>query len=303
MADKIDVYAEITNSIVAQLEKGVSPWSKPWTVDGKSSFAALPVRANGEYYRGVNVLILWSAALQRGYTQPIWMTFNQAKEHGGFVRKGEKATMVVYAGAFTKEVDNGNGETEEQRIPYMKAFYVFNVEQIDGLPEKFFQKKPEPTTAAEKISALAHIEDFFAKTGASVKVGGDRAFYVPSQDYIQMPAMEKFRDEQSYYATQAHETVHWTGAESRLDRTFGKRFGDEAYAAEELVAELGAAFLMADLGLSTEPREDHASYIQSWIRVLKNDKRAVFTMASKAQEAATYINQLVADADSQKIAA
>ena len=181
---------------------------------------------------------------------------------------------------------------EPNAIPFLKAYYVFNAEQIDGLPEQYV---PRPlATLIDASAKIQRAELFFNNVGAIVSHGGDRAFYMPSQDRIQLPLFETFRDAESYYATRAHETIHWSGAEHRLARVYGKRFGDEGYAAEELVAELGAAFLCADLSLSLEPRDDHASYIAGWLRVLKNDNRAIFTASSMAEKAAQYLASLQA---------
>jgi antirestriction protein ArdC len=182
----------------------------------------------------------------------------------------------------------------------MKGYTVFNVEQIDGLPDCFYAKAP---ARAETVQRIARVESFIAATGANVRHGGNRAFYSPASDHVQMPVIEAFRDAESYYATLAHETTHWTRHPSRLDRDFGrKRYGDEGYAMEELVAELGSAFLSADLDLTPEVRDDHAAYIASWIKVLKNDKRAIFSAASHAQRAADFLHGLQNAASSQAAA-
>ena len=295
VAEKVNVRDEVTNAIIAQLEQGVSPWSKPWSAKGGvGGFPAhLPLRHNGQRYRGINVLILWNAMMQRGYHQPRFMTYNQAVALGGNVRKGEKATKVVYSGAFQKEVEK-NGETTEQRIPYMKNFSVFNVEQIDGLAEEYFIQPPVDASEQPVIKGpeeIAHVRDFFAAIGVKVNHGGDRAFFMPSQDRIQMPELKSFNDSVSYYATLAHEHIHWTGTKDRCERKFGARFADQDYAAEELVAELGAAFLCAELGLTLEPRADHAQYLANWLKVLKANNNAIFTAASMAQKACDFINK------------
>lgn len=283
---RADIYQEVTDSIVRQLERGVRPWAKSWQAAGPGF--VLPVRASGERYRGINVLLLWGAAEEKGFSSPHWFTFNQAKEMGASVRKGEKAAKVVYFNRVSREIETDNGEREEVEIPFLKAYAVFNAEQIDGLPDKY-QRKPLPREEAP--SPIPAAEDFFARVGVEIRHGGDRAYCSRATGHIQMPHLADFVDAESYYATLAHETVHWSGHEGRLDREFGKRFGDQAYAAEELVAEIGAAFLAADLGLYVEPREDHASYLDSWLKVLKADKRAIFTAASKAQAAADFIHE------------
>ncbi|BBK42802.1 antirestriction protein [Allostella vacuolata] len=286
---KTDIYTRITDQIVADLEKGVRPWMKPWSGGNTEGRIVRPLRHNGEPYRGINVLMLWSAAIEKCYAAPYWMTFRQAKEMGAHVRKGEQGTLVVYAGAITKvEADDATGEEAEREIPFLKGYTVFNVQQIEGLPERYFPA-PEPTSPA--LPRVERAESFFAATGADIRHGGHRAFYAPGPDFVQMPPFEAFRDADSYYATLAHEVTHWTSHKSRLDRSFGrKRFGDEGYAMEELVAELGAAFLSADLALTPEVREDHAAYIGSWLKVLKGDKRAIFTAASHAQRAADFLH-------------
>jgi antirestriction protein ArdC len=235
--------------------------------------------------------MLWSEAVERGYAAPIWMTFKQAIELGAHVRKGERGSLVVYADRIVKsETDAQTGEETERQIPFMKGYTVFNTEQIEGLPDHYYAKAE---ATLDPLQRIAHAEEFFAATKAEIRHGGNRAYYSIALDYVQMPPFETFRDAESYYATRAHESVHWTRHPSRLDRDFGrKRFGDEGYAVEELVAELGSAFVCADLSLTPEPRADHASYIASWLEVLKNDKRAVFTAASHAQRAADFLNGL-----------
>ncbi|WP_316213891.1 MULTISPECIES: ArdC family protein [unclassified Bradyrhizobium] len=288
---RTDVYQKITDQIVRELEKGVRPWHQPWNVEHAAGRITRPLRGNGISYQGINVLMLWSAAIEKGYTAPIWMTFKQAKELGAHVRKGEEGSLVVYADKIIRsETDAETGEEAERAIPFMKGYTVFNVEQIEGLPAHYYAQPPERT---EPVQRIARADAFFVSTGANLVHGGSRACYVPSIDNIHMPCMDFFRDAESYYATLAHECTHWTWHETRLNRDFGrKRFGDEGYAMEELVAELGAAFLSADLGLTPEVREDHAAYIGSWIKVLKNDKRAIFTAASYAQRAADFLHGL-----------
>jgi antirestriction protein ArdC len=299
---KADIYQRITDQIVSKLEKGVKPWLKPWDAEHGAGRISRPLRGNGIPYKGVNVLMLWSAAMDKGYAAPVWMTFKQALELNANVRKGERGSLVVYADKILRtETDAATGEDSERAIPFMKGYTVFNVEQIDGLPEHFYAK-PVPRT--ETVLRIERAETFFAAIGANVLHGGSRACYMPAIDTIQMPCIDFFRDAESYYATRAHETTHWTRHKSRLDREFGrKRFGDEGYAMEELVAELGSAFLSADLDLTPEVREDHASYIASWIKVLKDDKRAIFTAASHAQRAADFLHGLQTSAAAQADAA
>jgi antirestriction protein ArdC len=288
---RTDVYQRITDQIVCELEKGVRPWLKPWNAEHAAGRITRPLRGNGIPYRGINVLMLWSATMEKGFAAPIWMTFKQALEFKASVRKGEHGSLVVYADKIIRtETDAETGEESAQAIPFLKAYTVFNVEQIDGLPEHYYAK---PQARTDSVQRIAHAEAFFAATGATVRHGGIRAFYSPASDHVQMPPFEAFRDALSYYATLAHEATHWTRHKSRLDRDFGrKRFGDEGYAMEELVAELGSAFLAADLELTPEVRDDHAAYIASWIKVFKDDKRAIFSAASHAQRAADYLHGL-----------
>jgi antirestriction protein ArdC len=288
---KTDVYTRITNTIIAELEQGTRPWLKPWNAEHAAGRITRPLRANGIPYRGINILMLWAEAESKGYAAPIWITFKQALDLGAHVRKGEHGSLVVYASKTTRtETDPETGNETEHDIPFLKGYTVFNVEQVDGLPAQYY------ATAAktlDPVQRIAHAEAFMAATGARVGHGGNKAFYSVSEDRLQMPPFETFSDAESYYATLAHETVHWTRHESRLNRDFGrKRWGDEGYAMEELVAELGSAFLSSDLSLTPEVMPDHASYIASWIKVLKEDKHAIFTAAAHAQRAADFLHDL-----------
>lgn len=254
---KSDVYTRITSQIVAELEKGVRPWMKPWDAAHVAGPVSRPLRGNGVPYGGINVLMLWVAAMERGYAAPIWMTFRQAKELGAHVKKGEKGSLVVYANTYTRTDANEDGEEETREIPFMKGYTVFNVEQIDGLPAHFHARRESRRNPDERI---AHAEGFFASTGATIRHGGNAAYYAPGPDVVQMPDFECFRNAPAFYAVLGHECCHWTRHEKRLNRDFGrKRWGDEGYAMEELVAELGAAFLCADLELTPQVREDRSS--------------------------------------------
>jgi antirestriction protein ArdC len=286
-----DVYSRITGHIVAALEKGVRPWLAPWNAGHIAGRINRPLRANGIPYQGINVIMLWSEAVEKGYSAPIWMTFKQALDLDAHVRKGERGSLVVYASSVTRtETDEDTGEESERDIRFMKGYSVFNVEQVEGLPEHYYGK---PAPRLEVMPRIERAEAFFTAVGADVRHGGGRAYYSISTDHVQMPPFEVFRDAESYYAVLAHELTHWTRHPSRLDRDFGrKRFGDEGYAMEELVAELGSAFVAADLDLTPEVRDDHASYVASWLKVLKNDKRAIFTAASHAQRAADFLGGL-----------
>lgn len=287
---KPDVYSRVTQKILADLEQGVRPWQKPWSGENAGGRILRPRRANGLPYRGINILLLWAAALEAGFASPFWLTFKQADALGAHVRKGEKGSLVVYANTYRKtETDEDTGEEFEMDIPYMKAYTVFNADQVEGLPAHYTSAEPEPPAASE-AERNAALDPFFARTGAVIRHGGNRALYNITADYVQMPPFPAFCDGESYYATLAHEMTHWTRHPSRLNRDLGrKQWGDEGYAKEELVAELGSAFLCAKLGITPEIREDHAAYIGSWLEVLKNDKRFIFSAAAHAQRAVDHL--------------
>jgi antirestriction protein ArdC len=276
-----DISARVTDCVIAQLQSGVRPWLKPWSAEHAGQRIMRPLRANGVPYRGVNVLMLWGTAMEKGFSAPTWMTFKQAQEFTAHVRKGEQGSLVVYASSVTRtETDATSGEEEEWSIPFLKGYTVFNVEQIDGLPTHFYAQ-PEPRL--ETLPRIERAEAFFAATRATIQHGGNQAYYNSATDHVQTPPFESFRDAESYYATLAHESGHWTKHPSRLDRDLGrKRWGDEGYAMEELVAELCAAFLSADLDLTPEVREDHAAYLASWLKVLQSDTRAIFSAVAHA---------------------
>ena len=292
MTDTIrDVYSRITGKIIADLEQGVRPWLKPWHAEHAAGRIMRPLRQSGFSYKGINVVMLWSASVTKGYASPFWLTFKQALELGGHVRKGESGELVVYADRITRTETNDKGEECEREIPFMKGYTVFNAEQCEDLPAHYTAKaEPPALTPMQRIDAA---DRFFAATGATIRHGGTRAFYAEGFDHVQMPPFETFRDAESHAATLAHEITHSTKHEKRLARDFGRaRFGDEGYAKEELVAELGSAFLCADLGITPEVREDHAAYIGHWLKALRDDKRLIFTAAAHAQRAADYLHGL-----------
>jgi antirestriction protein ArdC len=290
-AMKTDVYERVTAAIVAALETGVTPWHQPWNVEHAAGRITRPLRGNGVPYRGINVLMLWGEAVARGFTAPIWMTFKQAQELGAHVRKGERGSLVVYASTLTRtEEDTDTGQETERDIPFMKGYTVFNVEQVEGLPEHYYAK---PAPRQDSIARIAGADAFVSATRAAIRHGGGNAAYSLASDEIRMPPFEAFRDAESYYATLIHELTHWTRHPSRLGRDLGrKRWGDAGYAMEELVAELDAAFVLAELDIAPQPRPEHAAYIASWLEVLKGDKRAIFSAASHAQRAADFLNGL-----------
>jgi antirestriction protein ArdC len=287
---RIDLYTRVTSAIVADLEQGVRPWLRPWNAANAAGPITRPLRAGGQPYKGINVLMLWAAAMTQNFASPIWMTFKQAKELNASVRKGSKGSLVVYADRITKTETTGDGQEQERDIYFMKEYHVFNIEQIDGLPTHFYATAASQLDPAQRIDSA---DQFFANTGADIRHGGNQAYYAPGPDFVQMPPFESFKDPESYCATLAHEMTHWTKHPSRVDRKFDReRFGDEAYAREELVAEIGAAFLCCDLGITPEPRDDHASYLDHWLRVLKEDKRAIFQAAAHAQKAVDFLHGL-----------
>ena len=288
--DRQDVYARVTNAIVAELEKGVRPWLKPWNAEHLAGKITRPLRVGGQPYKGINVLMLWASAVSQGFAAPIWMTYNQAKEFGAQVRKGSKGSLVVYADRITRTEAGEDGEASEHDIFFMKGYTVFNVEQIEGLPARFLALEAPQLDPLQRIE---HADLFFANTQADIRHGGGQAYYASGLDYVQMPPFEAFKDAESYCSTLAHELTHWTRHPARLARDFGRKtFGDEGYAREELVAEIGAAFLACDLGITPEPRDDHAAYLDHWLKVLKEDKRAIFQAAAHAQKAADYLHSL-----------
>ncbi|MDD2324516.1 MAG: zincin-like metallopeptidase domain-containing protein [Alphaproteobacteria bacterium] len=295
--NKFNIYSHVTDKIIADLEKGVRPWQKPWNSAHTSGRIVRPRRHNGLPYNGVNILLLWSEAYDKGYQSPTWMTFRQAQEYGGHIRKGEKSCTVVYASTFSKaETDETTGQDIEKDIPFLRGYRVFNAEQIEGLPERF-TVQPEGSSLS-KPERLDLVDQFIRNTGADLRHGGDRAFYAEKADYIRMPRIEAFKDPESYYGTLTHELTHWTKHKSRLDRTFAtdsnapRSFGDESYAKEELVAEIGSAFLCADLGITPDVREDHAAYIGHWLKALKDDRKLIFSAAAHAGRAADYLKDL-----------
>jgi antirestriction protein ArdC len=275
---KRDLYEDVTARILTELELGALPWVKPWaSTPGKNT----PQNAiTGRPYSGCNVILLWMATSSAGWSSPRFLTYKQAQAAGGNVRKGEHGTKVY----FVKKLhvsDRDNAE-EIKVIPMMREYTVFNVEQCDGLPSV---SKPVRVRNPETRDTLA--DEFLSTTGADIREGTGEAYYVPSKDYINMPSFASFKGADHFYNVVFHELTHWTGAKSRCDRDFGKRFGDQAHAAEELAAELGAAFLSAEFAFNGDVR--NAGYIQNWIALLKSDKRAFFTACSKAQAAADYL--------------
>jgi antirestriction protein ArdC len=277
---KRDLYAEVSARIITELEAGAAPWVKPWSA---TPGANTPCNAvTNRPYSGCNVVLLWMAQAA-GYSTPRFLTFKQALDLGGHVRKGERGTKVY----FVKQLqikEEGDGDVSTRLVPMMREYTVFNVDQCEGLPDSVATGKPARIRNPDARDELA--DQFLRSTGADIREGGE-AYYVPSRDFISMPAFEAFKGADHFYGTAFHELVHWSGHQGRLDRDLKNRFGSRNYAAEELIAELGAAFLCAEFGFDGDLR--HAGYIATWIDLLKADKRAFFTACSQASKAADYL--------------
>lgn len=271
----MDVYQMVTDRILSQLETGLAPWVKPWS---DVAYGSPHNAISGKSYRGINAWLLYAPP---GTTGDGWITYRQAQAIGAQVRRGEKGSPIVFFKPWTVK-DRNDPDSPERTVPVLRQFTVFHTSQIDGVPDRYIAKPPPVRPESERI---AEAEAMLAP--ASIAHGGNRAYYRPSTDQIQLPERGQFRGVQDYYATALHELAHWTGASSRLAREYGKRFGDTAYAREELVAELGAAFLCAHCRIDGQLQ--HAEYLASWLKLLKSDKRAVVMAASAAQKAADFV--------------
>jgi antirestriction protein ArdC len=289
---RVDVYQSITDKIMRAIEAGAGTFVMPWHCQGPG--IGRPTNAaTKQPYRGVNVVALWADSMLAGYGSGHWATFNQWNKLGAKVRKGERGSVIV----FFRELDPGqNAKADDDdarsvRRLVARASYVFNASQVDGWAA-------EEVSSVSLVDTIDHVESFVAGTGARIRHGGSTACYLIREDVVRMPDKGRFRGTPtstptaSYYATLLHELTHWTGAPHRLARTFGTRFGDEAYAAEELVAELGAAFLCADLGLANDPRPDHAAYVADWLKILGSDRKAIFTASREANVAVACLHEL-----------
>lgn len=286
MADR-DIYQEVTDRIIGALENGTAPWVKPWTA---TTDAGMPRNGSTQReYSGINVFLCWLTAMERGYGSNEWFTFKQAKDAGGNIRKGEKGTLVTFWKELRiKERNELTGEEEQKKIPLLRHFVVFNREQIDGLPES----SAAPRATLQDHERHEQADRFVRATGARITEGGNAAFYRPSTDDIQVPPLGAFTDRESFYSTLLHELTHWSGAPTRQARKFGP-FGTPDYAREELVAEMGAAFLCARLNI--EGQLQHPEYIANWLKVLRSDKKAVFNAASLARKATEYLAGLAGE--------
>lgn len=280
----MDINQIITDKIISLLERGTIKTGARWT-GGKST--GLPVNAKtGEPYHGINVLVLWAEMADKCYASSQWLTYKQAVDLGANVRKGEKSVLCVYYRTVGKH-DASKAEDEQESYFLAKPFWLFNIAQIDGLPADL--AIATQATPSREFHSHHEAEQILVNSKASIHYGFDSAYYSPSSDKIFLPTRERFTSESNFYATALHELTHWTGNETRLNRSFGKRFGDDAYAFEELVAELGAAFTVGQLGMIDATIETHADYVQSWIKVLRKDKMAIFTAASQAAKASDFI--------------
>ena len=290
-----NIYREITDKIIAELERGIVPWVQPWTSTKQLCPLGLPVNGlTRRSYSGINILLLWSALEERGFASPYWVTFKQCLAMGGSVRKGEKGTHVYFADKFvpqkekTRAAETGD---EPNAIAFLKRYTVFNAEQCDGLPKGLIAA---PVAKSER-QIVPEAEALIGATGADFRIGGDQAFYVPSEDFIRIPNQMAYTDQINYYRTAFHELGHWTGHKSRLDRNLTTKFGTADYAREELVAEMATAFVCASLGIV--PTVRHADYIGNWLQVLKEDAKAIVRAASLASKASDFI--LACEAEAQ----
>ena len=286
--DRFDLYRTVTDKIVAAMEAGAGDFVMPWHV---SAATGRPTNAfTGHGYRGVNVVALWAEAVLAGYGTGWWASYRQWERLGAQVRRGEHGTVIVFYNRLNTAPTDDLDESDQYRL-VARAFKVFNLDQVNGW-------QPPGAAPVSLVETLAEVEAFVSATKAVVMHGGSRACYCRDYDLIQLPARDRFRGSptssasEAYYGTLLHELTHWSGAPHRLNRTFGTRFGDNDYAVEELVAELGAAFLCADLGITNEPRADHAAYVASWLEVLNDDRRAIFTAAARANDAVAFLQDL-----------
>jgi antirestriction protein ArdC len=294
------IYREITDKIIAELERGIVPWVQPWSSSKQNSPLGLPLNGlTRRSYSGINILLLWSALEEKGIALPYWLTFKQCVAMGGSVRKGEHGTHVYFADKFVpqKEQQRAKDEgTDPSAIHFLKRYTVFNAEQCEGLPAGLFGTV-EPRSPREIVPEA---EALIGATGADFRIGGDQAFYVPSEDFIRIPNQTSYPDQINYYRTAFHELGHWTGHKTRLDRSLTTKFGTVDYAREELVAEMATAFVCASLGIV--PTVRHADYIGNWLQVLKEDARAIVKAASLASKACDFILQFrAADKDNSDL--
>jgi antirestriction protein ArdC len=284
----MNIYEEITQSIITELENGCAPWVKPWNAPNGSDKNVISQKP----YRGINRLLLAMLSGIKGYNVPVWATYKQWDSLGGQVRKGEKAAKIIY----WNQAQTVNPEGEQKSYAFAKAYFVFNVSQVEGI-----DIVPSADTVSDH-QKIDNCEKTISATGAKIVHGGDTACFIPSVDLIKMPELGTFSSPEHYYATAFHELTHWTSEKSRCDRDLSKgRFGNADYAFEELVAELGAAFMCQNHGIKGDLR--HAGYIQSWLKCLKNDSKAIFKASGLAQAATDYLMQSNTDQAEELLAA
>ncbi|RVJ14730.1 ArdC family protein [Sinorhizobium medicae] len=285
--DRASLYDDITSKIIGELEAGRLPWVQPWGTAAAKAPLALPRNAStGRAYSGINVLILWGAVIEHGYPSQTWLTFRQALSLGANVRKGERGTTVVYADRFVPDDEKRRArETGEdaQAIPFLKRFTVFNTAQCDGLPDELTPQAPSPTPGLIE----PRVEALIKATGIEFRIGGNRAFYAPGPDFVQVPPPQAYFEPINWHRTALHELGHATGHASRVGRDLSGSFGTKKYAFDELVAEINAAFCCATIGIV--PTVRHADYVGSWLEVLREDNRAIVRAASQASKAADYL--------------
>ncbi|QUD89840.1 ArdC family protein [Phenylobacterium montanum] len=286
-SNRCDVYARVTQEIITAIETGDCQYRMPWHHDGAATTRPVNL-VSGRAYRGINVVSLWAAAEANGFASGVWATFQQWRSKDCSIRRGEKASLAVLWKEVSRDDDEPSDDADQvgsRRRMFAKAFHLFNADQVEGY------EPPEPPAILPESERLAGAEAFIKALGISTTFGAGSAYYHLVQDEVFLPNFSAFRDAHGFYATWLHECAHATGAKHRLDRDFTGKWSKDALAMEEMTAELAASFLLADLGIACHPREDHAAYVASWLKVLKDDPKAIFTAASKAQAAADWMHQ------------
>ena len=280
--ERIDIYQRITNQIIAAIEAGTATFEMPWHHSGGSVSRPSNVLSEKQY-RGVNIMSLWASSLEHEFSSGLWGTYRQWKQKGAHVCKGERGTPIVFYKRVDRDIDDANDDHSSFYL-LARGFTVFNLDQVEGFEAPQIDPLPEE-------HRIAKAESFFANLKIKTAYGGSEAYYRPSTDTVHMPAFSDFKEASGFYSVLGHECGHASGAKHRLDRDLKGRFGDERYAAEEAIVEFASSFIMADLGIACEPRPDHAAYIASWLKVLKDDPKAVFSAASKAQQVADWMHE------------
>lgn len=273
---KQDIYTEVTAQIIEALENNIRPWVAPY-----DQFNIIPKRSTGEYYQGINLMLLMFEAQEKNYTAAHWFTYQQARALGANVRKGEKSTRII----FYKTLEVFNEESgEDEKIPMLKTYNVFNADQIDCLPEKFMIEDEN-----RNLKPIEACEAFFKGIDAKLEHKSVIPHYTPSNDTITCPVINHFQTPEHYYATLGHEFAHWTGSEHRLDRLCATSRHSPEYYFEELIAEISASFLMPQLGVQSLIDDEHAPYIKGFLQLLENDEKLIFKAAAHAQKAVDFL--------------